>query len=211
MEDAIIKGLGLGLLLSLSVGPVVFTILKISLKLGHMPGYAFVVGVSLSDILLVVLGNAAAELLHSLMRYEVLIAASGAILLMMMGAWSLLYGKDPQDTTNDLSIEFRRRDMARFTLQGFFLNILNPAPIFFWITTCTAFAFLPLDERLMLFAGCLATVLGIDLLKVMLAGKIRTLLTPRMLHRLHYISAFVLIGFWLVISVGLIYARLRHH
>jgi threonine/homoserine/homoserine lactone efflux protein len=207
MIYALAKGLGLGLLLSISVGPIVFAIIKLSLKFGHKAGYAFVAGVSMSDILLVVLGNAAAELVRTAMQFENYIAGAGAALLFLMGTWSLLFRKDPVMDNSDLALEFRKRDIARFGLQGFFMNSLNPAPIFFWLTTVTAFAYLPLDERLVLFAGCLAMVLGIDILKVLLAGKIRSLLTPTTLHRINQFSALVLIGFGLAIVIGLWFSK----
>ncbi|MCU0335772.1 MAG: LysE family transporter [Chitinophagaceae bacterium] len=204
--DLFVKGIGLGLLLSVSVGPIVFAILKVSMKLGHKAGYAFVTGVSLSDLLLVLLGNLAAELVRTALRYESWIAAGGAILLIIMGAYSFFFGKDPrEDSKTDIAVSVRRRDMARYTLQGFFMNLLNPGPILFWLTTCTAFAFLPLEDRALLFGTCLGTILATDLAKVYFAGRIRRLLTPATLHKIHQFSALVLIGFGAVILIRLFY------
>ncbi|MES2645391.1 MAG: LysE family transporter [Bacteroidota bacterium] len=204
MEFAIIKGLGLGLILAISVGPIVFTILKLSLKLGHKAGYAYITGVSLSDVLLAVLGNVAAELVRSALKYELYIGFGGAMLLLAMGVYSLFFGKDPVMDNTELVPEFRKRDLAKFSLQGFFMNILNPAPIFFWLTTCTAFAYLPLKERVVLFGTALLTVFLTDILKVKLAGRIRSWLTPAMLHKIHLVSALILIAFGLVIGGGII-------
>jgi threonine/homoserine/homoserine lactone efflux protein len=205
--DIVIKGIGLGLLLSVAVGPVVFAILKVSMKLGHKAGYAFVLGVSASDVLLVVFSNLAAELVKALLRYEFWIAFFGAALLLIMGIYGLFFGKDPRDDPqSDIQMAFRRRDLARFGLQGFFMNLLTPGPILFWLTTCTAFAYLPLHDRLMLFAACLATILMLDMGKVFFAGKIRNLLTPLALHRIHQASSLVLIVFALAIGIG-IYLR----
>jgi threonine/homoserine/homoserine lactone efflux protein len=204
MEFAVIKGLGLGLILAISVGPIVFTILKLSLKLGHKAGYAYIIGVSLSDVLLAVLGNVAAELVRSALKYELYIGFGGAMLLLAMGVYSLFFGKDPVMDNTELVPDFRKRDLAKFGLQGFFMNILNPGPIFFWLTTCTAFAYLPLKERTLLFGTALATVFLTDILKVNLAGRIRGWLTPAMLHKIHQVSALILIIFGLVIAGGII-------
>ena len=203
MEFAIIKGIGLGFFLAISVGPIVFTILKLSMKFGHPVGYAYIAGVSISDVLMAIVANVAAEFVHSLLKYRVTIAVVGAILLLCLGLYSLLFGKDPVMDNSELAPEFRKRDMAKYSIQGFFMNILNPGPIFFWLTTATAFAYLPLDERIVLFGTCLAVVLITDFLKVRLAGSIRRWLTPAILHKIHYISAFILIGFALVIFGGL--------
>ena len=57
MWEAIVSGLTLGLVLAISVGPVIFTIIKQSLVNGKEGGFCFVAGVWLSDIFLVVISN----------------------------------------------------------------------------------------------------------------------------------------------------------
>ena len=57
MLAPLIKGLVLGLILSISVGPVIFAIIKQSIYNGHKAGYIFVAGVSASDISLVIACN----------------------------------------------------------------------------------------------------------------------------------------------------------
>ena len=60
--EAILKGLAMGLLLVISVGPVIFTIIKQSINNGKEGGFSFVIGVWISDLLLVVLSNVFSEL-----------------------------------------------------------------------------------------------------------------------------------------------------
>ena len=55
--EPILKGLLLGLILSISIGPVIFAIIKQSLTNGKRSGYAFVAGVSSSDIILLFICN----------------------------------------------------------------------------------------------------------------------------------------------------------
>ena len=57
MPEAFLKGITLGFLLSIAVGPVIFSIIKQSLNNGHRGGMAFVAGVSASDIALVLISN----------------------------------------------------------------------------------------------------------------------------------------------------------
>ena len=66
MIEALIKGLTFGLLLSISVGPVLFTIIKQSLNNGYRGGLAFIIGVSASDVSLVLVSNIFTELFNSL-------------------------------------------------------------------------------------------------------------------------------------------------
>lgn len=205
MTAIFLKGLGLGLLLCISVGPVLFTIIKLSLRKGHKAGYAFAAGVSSSDIFLVLCGNMAAELVRAALSFEKTIALTGAGILFVMGAWSFFFRKDPRMDNSPLDPDLRKRDMAKYAMQGFLINTLNPGAIFFWLTACTAFAYLPFKERTVLFASCLIVVVSADMLKVALSGQLRKWLTPHTLHIINRISAMILMGFGLVIAGSVLY------
>ncbi len=205
MTGIFLKGLGLGLLLCISVGPVLFTIIKLSLRKGHKAGYAFAAGVSASDIFLVLCGNMAAELVRAALTFEMTISLAGAGILFIMGAWSYFFKKDPKMDNSPLGAELRKRDMAKYGVQGFLVNTLNPGAIFFWLTACTAFAYLPFRERTVLFASCLLVVVTADMLKVALSGQLRKWLTPHTLHIINRISALILMGFGVVIALSVLY------
>ena len=66
MLESLLKGITFGLLLSISVGPVLFSIIKQSLNNGHYGGLAFIIGVSASDISLVLVSNFFTRLFESL-------------------------------------------------------------------------------------------------------------------------------------------------
>ncbi|HEX5651735.1 MAG TPA: LysE family transporter, partial [Chitinophagaceae bacterium] len=66
MFQSLIQGFGLGLLLSMAVGPVLFTTIKQSLNSGHRGGLAFVFGISASDIALVLVSNVFTQLFAEL-------------------------------------------------------------------------------------------------------------------------------------------------
>lgn len=205
MIAIILKGLGLGLLLSVSVGPVLFTIVKLSMRSGHKAGFAFAAGVSASDTVLVLTGNIAAELLRTLLHYEVAIALTGASLLFLVGAWSFFFRKDPRMDHRPLDPSLRKRDMAKYAAQGFAINSFNPGALFFWLTTCTAFAYLPLGERSLLFGSCLLVVIAVDFSKVVLSGQLRKWLTPKTLHVINRLSAIILMAFGLIIAGSVLY------
>ena len=93
MVEAILKGLTFGLLLSISVGPVLFSIIKQSLNNGHTGGLAFVFGVSASDITLVLLSNIFTELFNSIKAYKTEVGVAGCIFLVSMGVFFLFFKK----------------------------------------------------------------------------------------------------------------------
>ena len=57
MTDAVLSGLLLGLALVFSVGPVIFTIIKLRINYGLSSAFYFISGVWLSDLLWVLTAN----------------------------------------------------------------------------------------------------------------------------------------------------------
>ena len=78
MLEVLLKGITLGLLLSISVGPVMFSILKQSLNNGHTGGMAFIIGVSASDITMVLISNVFTELFSAISTHRKPIGIAGA-------------------------------------------------------------------------------------------------------------------------------------
>src|ERR1700682_5873128 len=93
MVEAILKGLALGVVLALSVGPIIFTIIKQSITVGHRGGFCFVAGVWLSDIILVVLSNVFTEWVTRLLQYQKMIGYSGSSFLIAMGIYFFFFKK----------------------------------------------------------------------------------------------------------------------
>ncbi|MES2774143.1 MAG: LysE family transporter [Bacteroidota bacterium] len=197
MLEALIKGLAIGLYLSVSVGPLIFAIIKTSLRYGHKAGYAFVAGVSASDILMVLVGNFAAELVQSVLVYKKEIAIGGGILLIVMGLLTIILKKEPKaGDDHGIAAKLDHKGYLTISLQGFFMNLLNPGPILLWLGWCTYFAnIMTMKERIVLFTTSLVFVLAADIAKVVLAGKLREKLTQKTLHKINIISAIILIVF----------------
>ena len=93
MWQAIINGIMLGCILALSVGPVIFTVIKQSLNNGHTGGFSFVAGVWMSDIVLVVISNAFSALVSELLEYKNIIGYIGSAFLVIMGIFYLFFKK----------------------------------------------------------------------------------------------------------------------
>lgn len=211
MTEIIIKGILLGLYLAIAVGPIVFTVLKVSMQYGHKAGYAFVAGVSFSDIMFVVLGNIAAQWMHEVLAYKTQIAFGGAILLLCIGCYTLFFKKDATPTVKDIVLGNDTGHLFKMFTQGYLMNTINPGPIIIWLTACTASATLPLIDRVVMFGITLAIVLTADILKVQLSNRIREKLTAKMLHIINRVTAFILIGFGIAILIGLGLQRYEKH
>ncbi len=205
MWEAILKGLTFGLLLSIAVGPVLFSIIKQSINNGHKGGLAFVFGVSASDITWVLISNVFTELFNSLQLHKKEVGLIGSVFLVLMGVYFIFFKKVKVNEEGKQVFSFRKRDYARIFFAGYFMNVLNPGVILFWVTTSTTVAFHTVNNRIIIFVTCLAFVLAMDILKVMLAGKIRRRLTPHNIHILNRVSGIILIVFGIVIAWGLLF------
>ena len=204
MWEAILKGLGFGLLLSIAVGPVLLSIIKQSLNNGHRGGFAFIFGVSASDIFLVLISNVFTQLFNSIREYETEVGIGGCIFLVSMGIYYFFFKKVKVNEEGKQIFRMRKRDFVRVFFSGFFMNTLNPGIFLFWITTSTAVITHSVRERIIIFTTCLVWMLGTDILKVLLAAKIRNRLTPHNIHILNRINGVILILF----GLGLIYGLL---
>lgn len=204
MGELILKGLTFGLLLSISVGPVLFSIIKQSLNNGHKGGLAFVFGVSASDISVVLICNIFTELFNSIKEYKTPIGIAGCVFLISMGIYFVYFKKVKVNEEGKQVFKFRKRDYIKTFFSGYLMNTLNPAIFIFWITTSTAIINHTTQQRIIIFSTCLAWMLGTDILKVLLAGKIRNRLTPHNIHIINRINGIILIVFGIALIWGLI-------
>lgn len=206
MVESVLKGVALGFALALSVGPIIFTIIKHSLNSGHKGGFSFVVGVWISDIILVVLSNTLSAAVSLLDKHEKIVGCLGGLFLVSMGVYFALFKKIKIQDPDKADARFRKRDMARLFASGFAINTLNPGVIFFWLGNATLLAVNhTMKERIVIFSVCLLINMSADVGKVMMAGKLRNKLTYKTLSVVNKISGTLLIIFGLALAYGVIF------
>jgi len=204
MISALLKGLALGLMLSISVGPVIFSIIKQSLNHGHRGGFAFIAGVSASDITIVIASTLFTQMFDNLLEYKIPIGIGGSSLLIALGLYITFFKKIKVNAEGLQVIEMETHHYVKIFLSGYFMNILNPSVIGFWLLTSTSLLVHTANYRLVVYVTCLAIVASFDFLKVMLAGKIRGKLTPHNIHIINRISGMILIAFGIALIWGLL-------
>lgn len=195
---AIIGGLTLGLFMAISVGPTLFAVIRYSLNHSYKSGLAFIIGVSASDIMYVTLANLATPFLQFLHRYEKAMGYGGGALLVVVGLAGFLKKYKPKRPSNNVPT-LSQGHYLRIGLSGFLINTINPGVVINWLAAVTIIATHGAWYRIIFFGTCLLLVLGIDVLKVVLADKIRRRLTLRLIMYLQKTSALVLLGFGLVL------------
>ena len=210
MTDALLKGFAISLLLIFSVGPVVFTIIKQSINNGKAGGFSFVGGVWLSDLVWVILSNAFSELVSELLDFKREIGITGSLFLIGLGVFYLFFKKiHLKEDENKINITARTH--AKLFISGFIINTLNPAVIGFWLTTATAIAAShTVKQRIIIFTTCIVLNASADILKVLLAGKLRSKLNEKNLSLINKISGLIMLGFGVALLLGVIYTAVKH-
>jgi len=212
LVDPILKGVLLGFILSISIGPVVFAIIKQSLTNGKRSGYAFVAGVSSSDFVLLFICNFFTSLFNLVLNHKSTIALAGAGFLLLMGLYTLFFKKLKLENmgTDGVNKKVRIKDLVSSYFSGFLMNTLNPSVFLFWFAWTAAINTRaddtpnPIQYKLIVFGTCLGFVLLSDLIKVFLAGKLRPRLTEKSLLWINRVSGMIV----LIFSAALLYSAL---
>jgi threonine/homoserine/homoserine lactone efflux protein len=211
MVAPLIKGLVLGLILSISVGPIIFAIIKHSINSGRKAGLSFVAGVSTSDISLVLFCNFFTGLFATALEHKNKIALAGSIFLIALGVYTLFFKKvSINENANGVTEKLTWKKYLGLYLSGFFMNTLNPGVFLFWFAWTAAIvadatvASNPANYKAVVFITCLAFVLASDIVKVVLSEKLRPKLNAKNLHIINQFAGAILIGFGLFLFYGAI-------
>ena len=202
--EAITKGILIGLFMAISVGPTLFAVIKYSIDNSYKAGLAFVLGVSLSDLLYVTIANLAVSWLVALNTYGTYIACGGGIILVVVGLVGLLKKvkvKRPTKTPPTIN----GGHYFRIWLSGFLINTINPGVIISWLAAVSATVDKGGMYRFIMFGTCLTLILGIDFGKVFLAEKIRLLLTPRRLIYVQKCASGIILLLGAIILIKIIF------
>lgn len=210
MTEAIISGLLLGIALVFSVGPVIFTIIKLRINYGIQSAFYFIAGVWVSDVLWVVTANLFSTLLQSLQTYKVQIGTIGGIFLITLGSFYLFFKKYHSKKELDDGVKIGNVTHARLFITGFIINTLNPGVIALWLAATTKTIGSTLNEKIITFSICLAMNISADFFKINLAGKLRNKLNDKNIVIVNRISGSMFIAFGIALIVGVWYAKLKN-
>ena len=200
IDSAMLNGLLFGLFLAISVGPTLFALIKYSLHYSYKAGIAFVIGVSVSDIMYVVIANAATSFLLVLKTYEKPLTIALSILVIGAGIVGLLNKKKSVNVDFTEQTIMSKTDTAKIFASGFLINTFNPAVAINWLGAAAVIATKNLSYKLIFFTSCLGLIISIDLLKVLLSSKIKSKLTPNTVEKIQKISSLIL----LLIGLGIL-------
>jgi len=207
MVDAVLTGFLLGLALIFSVGPVIFTLIKLRINYGLAPAFYFIAGVWLSDLLWIVTANFFSSLLGQVNEYRSLIGIIGAIFLLALGIYYLFFKKYHTKEELDSGVQIGKSTHIRLFLTGFFINTLNPGVIALWFAAASQTIQNTNQQKFIIFGLCLSITVLADILKINLAGKLRRKLTNRNIVIINRAAGILFVIFAVAIIAGVIYGK----
>lgn len=177
------EGIILGLTVAISLGPALFALLQTSIKHGIKIGIFLAAGIFLSDLTLVVGFYFGAASIVTDSRYHLVLGIIGGIVMSIFGVYTF-FKKVPQteqvEPINEIKV--KKKGPFPYFFKGFILNLANPFLWVFWITSMLAInATYGGNQKsvALFFAGSLSVILMTDILKVVLANKIKIAGNPQ--------------------------------
>ena len=181
MNSPAFEGVGMGLLLSLMVGPVFFMLISTSMEQGFKNAAVLALGILISDLFYVLITYFGISFLTQSPFLEKALGYAGGGILFGFGIsfWRKKAIHRP-NSGGLITVQYRKRTAFA---KGFGVNGINPFVLLFWISIASLVSsksdWSNLD-RFAYYLGLLLTVFGIDLFKAFLAGKLSHLMTPRL-------------------------------
>lgn len=202
MFEAIKYGIGLGLLLSVLIGPVFFILINVSIKEGFRSAMYLDMGIILSDALCILISYLGLAALLDDRENRLLFIIAGSVVLIIMGLLKIFPGKKRPNPKEPKPLVLEKSNPFSLITQGFFYNFLNPSVLLFWVSTVGgAMALYDGDGKLVWtqFTTTLMVVMLIDILKAWFAKKMRSFLTDDKIFKANQIIGIVIVIFALVL------------
>jgi threonine/homoserine/homoserine lactone efflux protein len=171
------EGIILGLTVAISLGPALFALLQTSIKHGVKTGIFLAAGIFFSDLTLVVGFYFGAASVVTDPSYHLALGLIGGSVMCVFGIYAF-FRKVPQteqvEPINEIKV--KKKGALPYFFKGFVLNLANPFLWVFWITSMLAInATYGGNQKsvALFFIGSLSVILMTDILKVVLANKIK--------------------------------------
>jgi len=199
MFEAILLGMGAGLISSFLTGPVFFAMIKTSIEKGFKAGFSLAIGVIISDVILIGLVLFGSQFLVYQDSFDKYVGIFGGIFLLAVGIYYLFSTVSINYENNTLNKISKRG----YLLKGFLMCILTPSTLMFWIIVSSIISVKlnnMLNEKLLCFIIAMATQLTIDGLKSYYSSKLRYKIKEDTLKKLNKVAGVIIIvfAFWLM-------------
>lgn len=204
MFDDILTAVPFGVILAFTIGPVFFVLLETSATKGFKSALIFDCGVMLADIFFILVAFFSTNKLLEKIKDDPNFLIFGGVLLVVYGIISFIKtSKSFREIVKEYHKIEIKRGYGKLFLKGFLLNFINIGVLLGWV------AFIVLGNSLtkskdgvvVFLSTILIVYFLIDLVKILIAKKLRSRLTPKRIFKTKKIIALVILGFGVLLLV----------
>ncbi|MCX6269064.1 MAG: LysE family translocator [Bacteroidetes bacterium] len=198
------EGIILGLTVAISIGPALFALLQTSIKHGIKVGIFLAAGIFVSDLALVAGFYFGASAIVTNPKYHLVLGIIGGVVMSAYGIYTFFKKVTLTEQVEAINeIKVKKKGSFPYFVKGFVLNFANPMLWVFWITSMLAInATYGGNQRsvALFFTGTLSVILMTDILKVVLANKIKMAGNPQVKLWMNRIVGllFMIIGAFII-------------
>jgi threonine/homoserine/homoserine lactone efflux protein len=194
--DIILKGILLGMILAISIGPVFFSLIQTSIERGFRSGLFMAFGITLSDTAYIALTYLGISQIADIPSFGQYLGVGGGLIMLIFGVASFF--KPLPHHLKETTLE--KSDNYKLIIKGFLLNGINPFVLIFWIgvvSMVTVDYAYNSNEILLFFLGIILTIFITDAIKSYLANKLRGIITVGFIKWMNVVVGIALIGWGL--------------
>jgi threonine/homoserine/homoserine lactone efflux protein len=194
MFEAILQGIGAGILFSFLTGPVFFSMIKTSIEKGFKAGFSLAIGVIFSDIIFISLTIFSSQFVDYNSEYNQYIGIIGGLFLFGIGLY-YLFNKVKVSYDISETVKIKKRG---YILKGFLMCLLSPSTLMFWIMVggiISVQLHYDMAEKVVFFVIAMTTQLSVDCVKTYYAAKLRYRIKEKSIQNLNKIAGAVILIF----------------
>ena len=199
----VLLALPLGLLLAFTIGPVFFVLLETAITKGFRAAIAFNSGVVLADAVFILIVYFTTSSLLREIKDDPKLFFAGGLIMVAYGLISFIKLKKDFKKTMDnkenahLQVAEKVNYVALF-IKGFLLNFINIGVLGFWLGIIIVFGpklDMNASRIFVFFTSIILAYFGIDIIKILIAKKLKNRLTAFHIYKIKRASSIILLVF----------------
>jgi len=205
MIEDILLGIPLGILLCFMIGPVFFVLLETAAIKGFRAALVFDLGVVVADFVFIAIAYFSSYRLINNIKDEPALFIFGGLIMVTYGIISFLKQKKAIKKLDFKDkIELIKKNYAGLFVKGFLLNFINVGVLGFWLLIFITFGprlELQTSRLAIFFTSVIATYLVVDIIKILLAKRLKSKMTPANILKIKQVTSILLIVFGVTIML----------
>lgn len=205
MIEDVLLAIPLGILLCFMIGPVFFVLLETAAIKGFRAALVFDAGVVTADFVFIAVAYFSSYRLINNIKDEPALFIFGGLIMVTYGVISFLKQKKAIKKLDFKDqIELIKKNYGELFAKGFLLNFINVGVLGFWLLIFITFGpqlELKTSRLAVFFTSVIATYLVVDIIKILLAKRLKSKMTPANILKIKQVTSILLIVFGITIML----------